>query len=63
MSCTNRGGKKLLEASKSWRPSGVSLRTASLEHLSERSLYGVDTGLTMYADDHQIYEIAKKHAL
>ena len=35
MSCTNRDGKKLLEASKSWLPSGVGLMAASPEHLSE----------------------------
>ena len=35
-SSTNWDGKKLLEASKLWLASGVSLRTASLEHLSER---------------------------
>ena len=55
MSCTNRDGKKLLEASKSWLPSGVGLMAASPEHLSEWSQYSVDTGLTMYAHDHQIY--------
>ena len=35
MSCTNRDGKKLLEASKSWLPSGVGLMSASPEHLGE----------------------------
>ena len=63
MSCTNRDGKKLLEASKSWLPSGVGLMAASPEHLSEWSQYSVDTGLTMYADDHQIYEIAGKEVV
>ena len=61
MSCTNRDGKKLLEASKSWLPSRVSLGTPRLWNIFQNDLiYSVDTGLTMYADDHQIYEIGKE---
>ena len=37
-------------------PSGISTRTAFMEHISERSfIYNLDSGLSMYADDHQIY--------
>ena len=31
-----------------------------MEHVSERLSYNVDTGLKMYADDHQIYETGKE---
>ena len=36
-------------------PTGIGARTAIVEHISQRYNDNVDSGISMYADDHQIY--------